>query len=156
MLSAGRRTRPGPNRRRAMRPTAAQHPTADELSAFALGKLDPSAADLVGRHLADCPGCRGVVERAPADSMVNLLRAAAPAAATPSFQGSATVGSLPPPAPALAPDDVPPALRNHPKYRLIRQLGLGGMGTVYQAEHRLMERLVAVKVISRALLDHPE
>jgi tRNA A-37 threonylcarbamoyl transferase component Bud32 len=144
-----------------MRPTVPQHPTDTDLAAFALGKLDPPAADWVGRHLSDCPACRTAVEHAPPDRLIDLLRGAAPRlasppAATPSLQGSATRGSLPPPAPPIAPEDVPPALRDHPKYRLIRQLGQGGMGVVYQAEHRIMERLVAVKVINRTLLDHPQ
>lgn len=41
----------------------------------------------------------------------------------------------------------PPELVNHPRYRILRLLGVGGMGTVYQAEHRVMERCVALKVI---------
>jgi serine/threonine protein kinase len=44
---------------------------------------------------------------------------------------------------------LPAALATHARYRIIRQLGAGGMGVVYQAEHRLMERSVASKVISR-------
>jgi 1-deoxyxylulose-5-phosphate synthase len=36
------------------------------------------------------------------------------------------------------------------KYRLLDRLGAGGMGRVYKAEHRLMRRVVALKVIGRA------
>src|SRR5262249_26273182 len=32
-------------------------------------------------------------------------------------------------------------------YRVLEQLGQGGMGTVYLAEHRLMKRRVAIKVL---------
>lgn len=35
-------------------------------------------------------------------------------------------------------------------------IGAGGMGTVYRAEHRLMRRQVAVKVISPKLLTRPD
>jgi tRNA A-37 threonylcarbamoyl transferase component Bud32 len=56
--------------------------------------------------------------------------------------------------PTAAP--VPPELANHPRYRILRQLGKGGMGVVYEAEQTLMGRRVAIKVISKALLDHPD
>jgi tRNA A-37 threonylcarbamoyl transferase component Bud32 len=143
-----------------MRPTAAQHPSALELASFALGKLEPPTVEWVSEHIARCPDCRSVVERTPHDSLIRLLRQAHadPASqahgTTPSVQGSVTRGPVP--APPLDPADLPPALRAHPRYRVLRQLGQGGMGVVYQAEHRLMERLVAVKVINRTLLDHPE
>jgi hypothetical protein len=47
-------------------------------------------------------------------------------------------------------------LLDHPRYRVLRLLGQGGMGAVYLAEHRKMERLVALKVISAALVNNPE
>lgn len=33
------------------------------------------------------------------------------------------------------------------KYRLVRLLGVGGMGSVYEAEHTLISRRVAVKLL---------
>jgi serine/threonine protein kinase len=48
--------------------------------------------------------------------------------------------------------DLPPELANHPRYRIVKRLGIGGMGSVYLAEHRLMDRPVALKVIRRDLL----
>ncbi len=138
-----------------MPPTTAQHPSPAELTAFALGKLDQNMTEWVGRHLADCSTCRTVVERTPADSLVNRL-AAAPAGATGPWISVAETQSGAPPPPPIAPEDVPPALRDHSRYRLIRRLGEGGMGAVYLAEHRVMERVVAIKVINRAFVAHPE
>ncbi|HQU43570.1 MAG TPA: protein kinase [Pirellulales bacterium] len=49
----------------------------------------------------------------------------------------------------------PPELANHPDYELIKELGQGGMGTVYLAKNRMMDRHEVLKVISKALLDRP-
>jgi serine/threonine-protein kinase len=50
----------------------------------------------------------------------------------------------------------PPELTDHPRYRILARLGEGGMGTVYKAEHRLMERIVALKVMGGHLVSHPQ
>jgi formylglycine-generating enzyme required for sulfatase activity/tRNA A-37 threonylcarbamoyl transferase component Bud32 len=42
------------------------------------------------------------------------------------------------------------------RYRVLRELGRGGMGVVYQARHTVMDRQVVIKVISKALLDRPD
>jgi anti-sigma factor RsiW/antitoxin (DNA-binding transcriptional repressor) of toxin-antitoxin stability system len=133
-----------------MRPTASQHPLASDIAAFAVGKLSPAAAEWVAQHLEECSACRAAADNAPTDDVVTRLSGSSD---TPSAQGSATHSEEPP---SSAPDDIPPALRDHSRYRVVRQLGRGGMGVVYQAEHRVMERLVAVKVISRALVDRPD
>ena len=42
------------------------------------------------------------------------------------------------------------------KYKLIDRIGRGGMGTVFLAQHSVMGRMVALKVMARTLLKDPE
>jgi predicted esterase len=49
----------------------------------------------------------------------------------------------------------PPQLANHPKFRIVRELGKGGMGVVYLAEHQVMRKLVVLKVVNPAVLSDP-
>src|SRR5262249_37496801 len=51
---------------------------------------------------------------------------------------------------------VPPELVNHPRYRVLKMLGQGGMGAVYLAEHLVMGRRVAIKTISAHFLSNHE
>jgi serine/threonine protein kinase len=60
------------------------------------------------------------------------------------------------PAPAGPPLDLPPELANHPRYRVLRELGRGGMGVVYQARQTVLDRPVVIKVISKFLVDHTD
>jgi serine/threonine protein kinase len=52
------------------------------------------------------------------------------------------------------PPGIPHELEGHSRYRVLGLVGIGGMGAVYKAEHRLMERLVALKVISPSFLQN--
>jgi serine/threonine protein kinase/formylglycine-generating enzyme required for sulfatase activity len=135
-----------------MSPATTEHPSATELVAFALGRLDTADLDRVRTHLSACPTCRSIADRTLDAGIVDHRGPSATAAReiTPASQRPEDA-TLPP-----APSDLPPALRDHPRYRVVRLLGRGGMGVVYQAEHKVMERPVAVKVIRRNLVDRPE
>jgi serine/threonine protein kinase len=43
-------------------------------------------------------------------------------------------------------------LAEHPRYEILGLIGKGGMGDVYKARHRMMERTVALKIIKRELV----
>src|SRR5688572_5908568 len=42
------------------------------------------------------------------------------------------------------------------KYKLVDQIGKGGMGAVFKAVHTVMQRQVALKVMARSLLNNPD
>ena len=48
--------------------------------------------------------------------------------------------------------EIPAALIDHPRYHVLHAVGVGGMGSVFKAEHRLMGRLVALRVIKAELV----
>ena len=52
--------------------------------------------------------------------------------------------------------ELPAELRDHPRYKVLERIGQGGMGQVYRAQHRLMNRPVALKLISSQLTKHPQ
>ncbi len=107
------------------------HPSPERLSDFALGKLDDDQIAAIANHLSDCPTCLNTAATAT-DSFVDLLR---PDRIEP-----------------LDSSALPASLRHHCRYRIIRRLGRGGMGTVYLAEHCLMKQQRAIKVINPALI----
>ena len=72
------------------------------------------------------------------------------AAAASGAQDIRTSGGTPPDPPSLA--GLPKELIDHPRYRVVAVLGIGGMGAVYRAEHRLMDRPVVLKLIRSELL----
>ena len=145
------------------------HPSQAQLAAFGLGKLDPEESAAVESHVAQCDCCCQLLKEVADDTLVAMLRdkdteseSSAPGAMDDagastvdgtSDAGSGESGQVDP----LEVDlDVPEELADHPRYQVERLLGKGGMGDVYQAQHRLMERTVAIKVINPEIVNRPE
>ena len=127
-------------------PEQTTHPSPTDLHAFGLGQLPPDEATAIERHISECePCCETIADLSSADTFIELLRNSEqePNAQTVDHQsGTANQSSA----------GVPEPLAQHPRYEIIDLIGKGGMGDVYQARHRKMERTVALKVINRRLV----
>jgi serine/threonine protein kinase len=140
--------------------TTTSHPSAAQLAAFDRGDLRPAQWAEIERHLAGCSTCCDQLESLPDDPLVLFMRAAAKPAGEPGGPLPADVADTVPvsrtgfsaPGSQTTTPTIPAELQDHPRYEMGPFLGGGGMGTVFLAEHRLMERRVAVKVIRKDYL----
>jgi serine/threonine protein kinase len=131
------------------------HPSLEHLTAFAQGQLSEEGLVQLSAHLSDCADCRQTVEGIADDTLVSLLRAANTERKRDELSSPLEAITLSPVGPAQASPGLPPELADHSRYRVQELLGVGGMGSVYKAEHLLMERPVALKLISPALTRDP-
>jgi serine/threonine protein kinase len=139
--------------------TAAVHPTDQTLRSYGLGRLDDASSRSMTKHLESCSACRRRVAQMSSDSLLDRIgdaqeRTDWPAAVVSSDDGVSgfdadSSSQVPPPAETL-----PPGLADHPDYEVIRELGQGGMGTVYLALNRLMGRHEVLKAVSSHLIKH--
>jgi hypothetical protein len=150
------------------------HPSVEELTAFTLGTLSDEADAAIEAQVPACTSCQERAAVAPGDFFVQLLCSvhARTSRGADTFVDAAALVQTPVPHSAVAgteglaqavapsapsesggpkaPDAMPPELAGHERYRVLRLLGAGGMGAVYEAVHRVMQRPFALKVIKRA------
>jgi serine/threonine protein kinase len=151
------------------------HPSPRQLAALALGKLAPEARDRLQAHVSACAACTTFLAQTPPETLQSLLQqstaprnaaeqstpsaqrpqATNPAASLLRAKPLAAAPSRQAP-PNIADDSIPRELREQTKYRIVRLLGRGGMGSVYEVHHERMDRRQALKVINPELVDNPQ
>lgn len=128
------------------------HPSREQLNAYNLGQLPPAEATTIENHISSCePCCDTIINLSSDDTFVALLKEARQLTIDPSLDHHSQDANL-----SSTHRDIPLGLTEHPRYEIVRLIGKGGMGDVYEAIHRKMERRVAIKVINRELFQKPE
>lgn len=125
------------------------HPDPQQLAAHAGGRLPPAETKKLQAHLDECPACRQELgrllpggaslcgqETTPPSEVAEVAARQQREMKMPNWQESA----------------VPAGLSNHPKFEILKLVGQGGMGAVYKARHKVMDRIVALKIINAQLV----
>lgn len=121
--------------------TMSHCPKREELELMLLGKLGPDTQDLISSHVNGCGVCQ--------ETVAGLTDGPTRYYDAPESENESRPENT-------IQHKIFAELREHPRYRVTGILGRGGMGTVYKAEHRLLDRSIVIKVIRPELLNHPQ
>jgi anti-sigma factor RsiW len=110
-------------------------PSRESLTAFLTGKLPAEQEEPINRHLETCPICEAhaqQIEQQP-DVLIDALR-----------QPTTIIDPGAPKRPEPRPPDA--ATLRLERYQIVREIGRGGMGVVYEAYQHRLKRPVAIKM----------
>ena len=110
-------------------------PSPEQLELLTASKLAAAEQAAVATHVQSCTKCQQSVASLSPNEQTQAWKPPADDEVEPSGDSR-----------------LPEELRRHPRYRVQGVLGRGGMGTVYKAEQRLLERQVVLKVIRPDLI----
>ncbi|MFM7057470.1 MAG: serine/threonine-protein kinase [Planctomycetota bacterium] len=124
------------------------------------GTPDEMLAETLESHLPHCAACRQLLATtlisAPAPDWLQLLRQTNQ---TPSPALPGTASAQPQPARSPAPEAalrLTMPLRLPSRFRIVRQLGAGGMGGVWEAVDQVLHRPIAIKVLKSSAALHEQ